>query len=232
MIINTNIKERLKTGALLLSQSYKIIMGTLTSVFVPQKCNINGTDTLCSITHNIENDDNIHRTTFIFNVITALFFLGLYYVEMKRETWLIKHFDIDHDKPDTHLETIIINEDEFKKLNYEYSSKNDYEKEHIKEITYKLIKYNKIYFYSSIVTTSVFVANNIASINIISNNNYGSATLNAYISFLMLIMIKLYNAISVSYRSKRDTNALSAYLIEFSSFNTLDQRHINNNNNI
>ena len=39
----------------------------------------------------------------------------------------------------------------------------------------------------------------------------------------MLIMMKLYNAVSVSYRSKRDTKALSAYMIEFSSFNTLDK---------
>ena len=35
--------------------------------------------------------------------------------------------------------------------------------------------------------------------------------------------MKLYNAVSVSYRSKRDTKALSAYMIEFSSFNTLDK---------
>jgi len=229
MIINTNIKERIKTAGLLLLQSYKVIMGTMISVFVPQKCIINDDEQICSFSDNIKNEDYTHRCTLIFNCFTTLSFLFLYYVEMRRETWLIKNLDIDHDKADNYLDNIIYKKTELKQLinsnnnNNNNNNINTY-REKIIEISSKLIKYNKYYYYSSLYTFGVFIINNIVSINIIKDNNYGSTTLNTYISFLMLILVKLYNSISVSYRCKRDTKALSAYMIEFSSFNTLDSK--------
>ena len=38
MKVNNDFKERLKIGALFMFQSYKVIMGSLLILFVPQKC--------------------------------------------------------------------------------------------------------------------------------------------------------------------------------------------------
>ena len=38
MKVDQDLKERLKIGALWLFQSYKVIMGSLLILFVPQKC--------------------------------------------------------------------------------------------------------------------------------------------------------------------------------------------------
>ena len=75
--------------------------------------------------------------------------------------------------PNNHNNVIIINKD-------------------LEKISRDLIKYNKRYFYGSLATSTIFLVNNLASINILKNNHYGSTTLNTYISFLMLIMMKLY----------------------------------------
>jgi hypothetical protein len=230
MIVNTNIKERIKTAGLLLLQSYKVIMGTMISVFVPQKCIMGEEETICTLYDNISNDDYTHRCTLVFNCFTTLSFLLLYCVEMNRETWLIKNLDIDHNKADNNLENIIYKKTELKQLINSNTNNDNPNHLEILNISSKLIKYNKYYYYCSLYTFGVFIINNLASINIIKDNNHGSTTLNAYISFLMLILVKLYNAISVSYRCKRDTKALSAYMIEFSSFNTLDSKYNGNIN--
>lgn len=230
MIVTTNFKERIKTVGLLAMQSYKILMGTMISVFVPQKCfDAELQPRLCTITDNLKNDDYTHRTTLIFNCVTAFSFLFLYMVEINRENWLIKYLDIDHSQPDDNLKTIVL-----KKKDIHIIKRLQYTEDHKKYIEYlsrTLAKKNKYYLYSSLFTSFIFTINNLASINILSDSHYGSATLNTYLSFLMLILVKLYNSISVSYRSKRDQRALSAYLIEFSSFNVLDIATYNEKNN-
>ena len=54
-------------------------------------------------------------------------------------------------------------------------------------------------------------------------NNAGSATVTAYMSFVILILMKLYNAISISNISKKKNIALSAYMSELQSYNILDK---------
>ena len=183
------------------------------------------------MTENFNNDEYNHRMTLLFNGFTAVSFIFLYFVEMRRETWLIKHLDIDHSLADNNLENIVYKKKDLLKMNNDNIPNHNIVKinKGIEKISLDLIKYNKRYFYGSLATSTIFLVNNLASINILKNNHYGSTTLNTYISFLMLIMMKLYNAVSVSYRSKRDTKALSAYMIEFSSFNTLDKgRYVKN----
>ena len=54
-------------------------------------------------------------------------------------------------------------------------------------------------------------------------NNAGSATVTAYMSFVILILLKLYNAITISNISKKKNIALSAYMSELQSYNILDK---------
>tara|TARA_B110000208_G_C11722999_1_gene413492 strand:- start:716 stop:1390 length:675 start_codon:yes stop_codon:yes gene_type:complete len=211
MKVNNDTKEKIKTFGLMFLQSYKILMGSMISIFVPQKCEIidnlnNKTNyEICSIESNIKNEKFYHQLALVLNCLTTLGFIYLFFVEYRREHWLIKKLDIDHNKADNNLDTILLNRPKLKN---------------------KLYKINNNYFYTTLVLFLLFVANNIASIKIINTNNYGSATLNSYLSFEILIALKLYNSFEVSYFSKRNHKAFSAFLREFSSFNVIDPDYL------
>lgn len=216
MKINNDFKELLKIFVLFLLQFYKIIMGTMLTLFVPQKCDIlsynNNTELpykhkLCSFDENV---DNMNYLTFVFNCLTAGMFVLLYIIELKREYWLIHTFDIDHNLSDNNLAILFENNSIIKQ-------------EQMTNIIKKLNRYNNYYFIVSILTCVVFIPNNLLAINILYDRNYGSASLNTFISFLLLIMVKLYNSLSISYHSRRKHKALSSFLTEFSSFNVLDE---------
>ena len=121
MQVDQDLKERLKIGALWLFQSYKIIMGSLLLLFVPQKCeelvlsdkssssNLNEYEyKICSVSDNLnKKDDLFHDITLGFNFLCVGLFFITYIVELRRENWCVKNLDINHDFPDNHLESII-----------------------------------------------------------------------------------------------------------------------------
>tara|TARA_B110000208_G_C11770064_1_gene429998 strand:+ start:36 stop:707 length:672 start_codon:yes stop_codon:yes gene_type:complete len=210
MKVNTDTKERIKSFGLMFVQSYKIIMGSMISIFVPQKCidkvfNNTNIYKICSIESNINNNEFYHQLALVLNCLTTLGFIYLYFVEFRRENWLIKKLDIDHDHADNNLDSVLETRPELKN---------------------KLYKINNNYFYTTLVLFLLFVVNNLASIKIIKSNNYGSSTLNSYITFEMLIALKLWNSFEVSFYSKRNHKALSAFLREFSSFNVIDEDYL------
>ena len=51
----------------------------------------------------------------------------------------------------------------------------------------------------------------------------GSSTVTAYMSFVILILMKLSNSIQISRGSKHNNLALSAYMTELQSFNVVDK---------
>ena len=117
MKVNNDLKERLKIGALFMFQSYKVIMGSLLILFVPQKCeelldNSGSSDkyesVICSVSDNLnKKDDLFHDITLGFNFLCVFLFFIMYFVELRRENWCVKHLDINHDYPDNHLDDAI-----------------------------------------------------------------------------------------------------------------------------
>ena len=88
MKVNNDLKERIKIGALFIFQSYKVIMGSLLTLFVPQECPESETN-ICSLQDNIsKSDDTFHNVALGFNVLCVALFFGTYYVELKRENWI------------------------------------------------------------------------------------------------------------------------------------------------
>ena len=127
MKVNNDFKERLKIGALFMFQSYKVIMGSLLILFVPQKCedlldnsgssdnSYNSDSAICSVSDNLnKKDDVFHDITLGFNFLCVLLFFMMYFVELRRENWCVKHLDINHDFPDNHLDDIIDKKPELK----------------------------------------------------------------------------------------------------------------------
>jgi hypothetical protein len=88
-----------------------------------------------------------------------------------------------------------------------------------------LHKINDNYFYSAQVTAVTYFINLIVSTVSIYHYTTGVTTITAYLSFVILILMKLKNAIYISRNSKRNNIALSAYMSELQSFNVVDKDH-------
>ena len=102
-MIDIDIIHRFKVGGIFFLQSYKIITGTLLTLFVPQSCG----DQICTLTENYQNTELYHSITLYWNIFTACIFFMYYCIELRREEWSIKYLDIDNNKPDNSLKEII-----------------------------------------------------------------------------------------------------------------------------
>ena len=215
MRVNNDIKERLKIGALFLFQSYKVIMGSLLILFVPQKCedlldhsgssdNSYVSDSvICSVSDNLnKKDDVFHHITLAFNFLCVGLFFMTYFVELRRENWCVQYLDINHDYPDNHLDEIIDRKPELKMI---------------------LRKKNSRYFKITSITSVFYLINLILSSIIIYTNYVGIQAVTSYMSYVVLILLKIYNSLFISYTSLKDDKALSGYITEFSSFNVFDE---------
>ena len=216
MKVSNDMKERLKIGALWLFQSYKVIMGSLLILFVPQKCeklilsdnsgsnNLDEYETgICSVSDNLnKKGDLFHDITLGFNFLCVGLFLVTYIVELRRENWCVKHLDINHDFPDNHLDDIIDQKPELKM---------------------ELRKKNSRYFKITSITSGVYAINLILSSIVIYTNYVGIQAVTSYTSYVALILLKIYNSLFIGYDSLHNDKALSGYITEFSSFNVFDE---------
>ena len=72
-------------------QIYKILTGTLLTIFVPQSCETFSIETnktennVCTLTQNYENNDLYHKKTLYWNIMTMMLFLGYYIIELKKK---------------------------------------------------------------------------------------------------------------------------------------------------
>ena len=213
MKVSNDLKERLKISALWVFQSYKVIMGSLLILFVPQKCeelidtssstsNNEYEIKVCSVSDNLHKTDDIfHNVTLGFNFLCVGLFLITYVVELRRENWCVKNLDINHDYPDNHLDDIIDQKPELKT---------------------ELYKKNNRYFKITTVTSTIYMINLILSSIIIYDNYAGIQAVTSYTSYVALILLKIYNSLFISYTSLKQEKALSGYITEFSSFNVFD----------
>ena len=201
MKIDVDIKERLKITFLFFLQSYKVIMGSLLVVFVPQECN----DHVCSVYENFTNKNTFHNVCLSFNYLSVLLFLICYVIELKRENWCIEFLDINKDFSDNHLKNILDNRPELKK---------------------QIMTINNRYFISTRVTMVFYIINLILSSIYIFIRSLGLTTLTSYLSFVLLIVMKLNNAYLISADTKYNDRLLSSYMSEYQSFNVIDKDHV------
>tara|TARA_B110000977_G_scaffold182192_1_gene243595 strand:- start:108 stop:815 length:708 start_codon:yes stop_codon:yes gene_type:complete len=198
MKLDTDNKERLKIAILFLLQSYRVVMGSMLVVFVPRQCDKD----ICSLSENIQNDDTLNRVALFSNFLSILFFLITYAVELRRENFCVHNFDIDHDVGDNNLAVILKNKPDLLK---------------------ELHSHNNLYYKITSITFFVYLVNFILSdIVLYDDPTFWKAGLAPYFSYILLILMKLYNCYYISASSIQDDKALSAYMTEFSSFNVID----------
>jgi len=203
--------QRVKVSGIFLLQIYKILTGTLLTLFIPQSCEITINNTtqnkICSLEQNYENSDVYHQKTLYWNILTMTLFIGYYCIELKRENWSIKYLDIDNNKPDNSLKEIIIKD---KKLDNEMD------------------RLNKYYYYTVLITAFAYFINLLLMIKIINDEYHSSSTISCFMSFSLLVLMKLYSSFTVARESVKNDKMMSAYMNEFVSFNVLDADYIEN----
>ena len=201
MKMDVDTKERLKIIMIFLLQSYKVAMGSMLVLFVPQEC---GNNSVCSLTDNLTKTDALHVTTLFFNFVSLVSFVLCYNSELKRENWCVKHLDIDKNHGDNNLALVLNQKPEFK---------------------IALDAINNRYYILALNAAGVYIINLILSSIVLFNNSAGASTLTSYLGFVILIVMKLYNSVYISVDSKKNARALSAYMTEFQSFNVIDVDH-------
>jgi hypothetical protein len=209
MRLTTDSKFRLKALAMFGLEFYKVLMGTLLTIFVPHACSEADPHTPCSISSNLDqivSDSNFSRRLAAgMNVATMVCVLVMYGFELYRENWIIEHLDIDPTKPNTNLDEEIEAYPEFKahmhKLNVDYYK--------VASATFWLVIINftasALYIFRFTPTSSTF----------------GSSLL-SLVSFLILVMFKLSTTRTNALASVKHERALSAYMTVHKTFNVID----------
>uniref|UniRef100_A0A6C0CYI5 Uncharacterized protein n=1 Tax=viral metagenome TaxID=1070528 RepID=A0A6C0CYI5_9ZZZZ len=198
---DVDMVQRIKVCGLFFLQSYKIITGTMLSLFIPQNCD----GQICTLQQNLENNERYHQISLSWNTMTMISFIALYIYELKRENWSIKYLDIDNDKPDNELKQVIIKHEKLDK--------------HMDSLNLRYYNIVKVNLFMNFVNIGIVI-------KILNNNYHSQSTISCFISFTLLILMKLYNSFNVAYQSVKHDKMMSAYMSEFVSFNVLDKDYI------
>ena len=202
-MIDEDIVQRLKVGAIFILQVYKVATGTMLSLFIPQSCG----DRICTLRENYENKEPYHQTALYWNMFSMFTFFLYYFVELRREEWAIKYLDIDNNIPDNALREIIKTEPVLDR---------------------KMDRLNRFYFNTLIFNIGVYTINIGMTFKMIVDKYHSISTLSCFASFSLLVYMKLINSFIVAYESVHNDKMTSAYMSEFVSFNILDRDYVKN----
>tara|TARA_Y100000591_G_C21566064_1_gene561014 strand:+ start:18 stop:695 length:678 start_codon:yes stop_codon:yes gene_type:complete len=212
LLNDQDAKQKMNVMITLLLEIYRVLMGAMLIVFIPQDCD----GEICSLSQNVNRDDGgVTKSAFALNLFTLLSFLILYKIEVSRENKMIDYLHVNEEKP----------------------RDNDSVKEALellnpvkKEEIWKLDDYYKKAGYFSMFA---FGTNGIISTYVIGVNYLNDKTLTALITNLLFMGFKIYDVFAVVNTEKNVF--LSSYLTKKIQFNDIDPDHIdgvNNNNDI
>jgi hypothetical protein len=124
----------------------------------------------------------------------------LYFIELKRDQWILKHFETDKRK-------LCLDMDDFT-LQYRY-------------LFEKLKNYNVIYYVSYKMIIIIYISNTILSSFLVYIYFYDITTLTFLIGNILLCSQKVYYGMRVSYNSYVKNLPMCYFLKNFISFNTI-----------
>ena len=198
MKLDVDSKQRIMTTMYMMLEIYKVLMGTFLVIFVPQQCG----NKICGSTENFFNGELINTVGNISNIATFTSIGSLYFIEMKRENWCIKYLDIDDDKSSNNLDTEIERYPNYKT---------------------EMRSLNKTYLNCTYISLFMMIANFVISGFTVYQSYAGPNSITTFISFFMLVSLKLYNSWNVGSLSVKYERANSAYLREPKTYNTIDE---------
>lgn len=193
-----DFNQKLNVAITLVMELFKVLMGALLVVFVPQKCG----DGICSIDQNINRNDDLSKSALSFNIITALSFLALYFVEVKRENKMINYLEVNRFTP-------VDNESVGKALEKLSAVKKQ-----------NIWDYDGYYQKAGYVSTVAFTVNAILSIIVLHENYLDSKTVTVFLTNILLMGLKVADVFS-TVNTKKNV-FYSAYLKNKVQFNDVD----------
>ena len=193
-----DFNQKIGVATTLVLELYKVLMGALLVIFVPQKC---GTE-ICSVTQNIQRDDTLSQSALSFNIITAVSFLALYFVEVKRENKMINYLEVNRFTP-------VDNESVGEAL-----EKLDVAKKQ------KIWDFDGYYQKCGYISTTAFTLNAILSFIVVYDNYLDSKTITVFLTNILLMGLKVADVFS-TVNTKKNV-FYSAYLKNKVQYNDVD----------
>ena len=193
-----DFNQKIGVATTLVLELYKVLMGAMLVIFVPQKCG----SAMCSISQNIERNDSLSHTALSFNIITVLSFLALYFVEVKRENKMINYLEVNRFTP-------VDNEsvgDALEKLDVAKKQ--------------KIWDYDGYYQKTGYASTIAFTLNAILSFIVVYDNYLDSKTITVFLTNILLMGLKVADVFS-TVNSKKNV-FYSAYLKNKVQYNDVD----------
>ena len=193
-----DFNQKIGVATTLVLELYKVLMGAMLVIFVPQKCG----SAMCSISQNIERTDPLSQSALSFNIITALSFLALYFVEVKRENKMINYLEVNRFTP-------VDNEsvgDALEKLDVAKKQ--------------KIWDYDGYYQKTGYASTIAFTLNAILSFIVVYDNYLDSKTITVFLTNILLMGLKVADVFS-TVNTKKNV-FYSAYLKNKVQYNDVD----------
>lgn len=201
-------KQRVLVALAFVLEFYKVMMGSMLTLFVPHRCVEDVALPACTLSEVasrlVDGDDPdwVQRAAFLANATTLVMVVVLYGFEAYREDWCISNLDIDPSKPATNL---------------------DRELDAYPDLRRKSVQLNERYSRMSGVV-AVAVAGNFAMSGVyLLGHQAGLTTLVSLVSYLLLLAIKLHQTYSISHASLRNSRSFSAYMVVQRTFNCVDE---------
>jgi hypothetical protein len=205
---NQDTNQKIGVTIAVAVEIYRALIASFLILFVPQKCydSVKG-DHVCSFSENAETGpDPLYNAGFIFNCLTMVAFLALYYAEVRREIKLIAYLDVNPNKPSD-------NESVGQVLEKIHPKHKDV-----------ILYYDSLYIKAGYTTITCFAINSVLSGLVVYKYYLDDKTTTTFITSLLFVIQKLQQ---VYVTLKTDKNIFySAYLSSKVQYNDLDKDKI------
>lgn len=178
---------------------YRVLMGSMLVMFVPQKCG----DHICDMFENTTVIPEVYNTAIAMNAYSLLCFFIMYMIEIKRENKLITYLEVDKTLP--------------------------FDNESIGEALVKLpqekkdaiLAFDKYYLQSGYLALSAFVMNAGISGYVVFLNYLDDKTFTVYLTNILFMALKVKETYDIVNTKKNIF--YSAYLTDRIQFNAVDK---------
>ena len=198
-----DFKQKLSMTTTLILEFYRVLMGSLLVLLVPQACD----DHVCSFNENLFRKDDIALTAVVFNFMNIISMGYLYYTEIVRETTMIDCLDVNIHKARDNTSV-------------------GKELDRLPKDTHQcILKLDSQYLYAGYGSIAFFTLNLIISCISIFEHYLDSKTLTVLLTNVLFMGSKLSDVITTV---NTDENIfLSAYLTRKIQYNDADKDVVN-----
>lgn len=187
---------------------YRVLMGSMLVMFVPQKCG----DHICDMFENTTVIPEVYNTAIAMNAYSLLCFFIMYMIEIKRENKLITYLEVDKTLP-------FDNESVGEALVKLPQQKKD-----------AILAFDKYYLHSGYLALSAFVMNAGISGYVVFVNYLDDKTFTVYLTNILFMALKVKETYDIVNTKKNVF--YSAYLTDRIQFNAVDKDKMIENDEI